>query len=214
MFGIQSTAVGHSGKIRRSLRTFRRSDLLKSIVWPISLAIASLGFVFSPALSVLTPTAKIVVESTNSQAFEPLSNAQCQELDRVMVETLKIEFVTPISAAFTWYENGTKEEGKGCEFLATGTGEELDDEDFANLQDTLIELGWVRDDRGFSASGPEGKFIGFRKGDDLAVIGMVKELMPGVECPENEPIASCFGQVTPNKILVTITLNAARRQSK
>jgi hypothetical protein len=93
----------------------------------------------------------------------------------------------------------------GCQLAATWTGAKQDDVVgmSQHVSARLTEQGWTEDQR-YTADGPTGTVLGFRKDRLLALLSVDWQPGPAVQCPADQPITEC--QMLPEQRRYALTL--------
>jgi hypothetical protein len=174
-----------------------------------------------PRLAFLTPEASIQSSTSSkpvpqfvtatpagsSATYGPLSDADCQALQKSVGQLLKLSF-TLSEAPFT--DAVTGEAGSGCMLTAQGSGDKFTERGVTEIQDAIkaILAGWTYSPD-YQADGPVGESRGYVR--DRARLIVIVEWLPGPDanCSPDQPISACL--LNPEQKLYTITLQAAQK---
>jgi len=173
--------------------------------------ISSLTFDYfpSPAFSSIVTPNKADEIAPRTGRFQPLPASICNQMQGEITQIVKGK-VTSTTAPFT--DSISQGKGTGCQLAATATGRNFNSipQLETALKGILTKQGWVADNK-YAASGPEGTQLGFRKGNDLAILNLESALANGVNCQNNVPVATCYQRAKPEQILYRIKLKLARQ---
>lgn len=157
-----------------------------------------------------TPTGDTVTATGEYRAIEA---ELCESLRTEVEEMLNVTVTQEENPAFeTVIENRS---GVSCRLTATGTGDDFTN--FVDVANNLVALletqGWTADPQ-YVADAPTGAVLGLRRDDDtvadgLAVVQVNWNPAPGVECPSDQPIATCAEQLEPSQMLYYISIDLA-----
>ena len=148
------------------------------------------------------PTAE---PAATGAALQPLSPETCAQIAGDMAQTLGMG-VTIGEAPITDPVTGAI--GTGCQVTAAGTGVDLKSPQLVvgSLASILEGEGWENDPM-LDADGPTGTGSGFRKEDQVCLVGARWQPDDSANCPKDQPISTC--QMTPEQQLYTVTLDCA-----
>lgn len=142
-------------------------------------------------------------------------------IDRALCETLRANVAQALNVTVEQEENTAFQDiidnssGVSCRLTATGTGENFTH--FLDVANNLVAVlqrqGWATDPQ-YVADSPTGTILGLRRDDNviadgLAVVQVGWTPAPGVECPSDQPIATCAEQLEPSEIVYTISVDLA-----
>ena len=138
--------------------------------------------------------------------LQPLSPDDCAQLALDMTQTLAVG-VTIGEAPIT--DPATGAAGTDCQVTAAGTGEQFQNPQavVGSLANMLEGQGWENDPM-LVADGPTGTASGFRKENQVCLVGARWQPDASANCPSDQPISAC--QVTPEQQLYTVTLDSAQ----
>ena len=165
----------------------------------------------APAASRTVPpapaTATAVPPTTPAAAgatIQPLSMEVCDGQAQAMAHALDVLEVTQSEEPLNDPVTGAS--GTGCQATVTGTGEQFESPDaMVNTLGSMLEdEGWTEDPM-LAAGGPTGMGAGYRKGDEVCLVGAIWQPDPSADCPDDQPISTC--EVTPEQKLYAVTLN-------
>jgi len=144
----------------------------------------------------LTPTAGTTIQ--------PLTMEVCDGQAQAMEHALNIMTVTQSEAPI--YDLITGTSGMGCMSTVTGTGAQFKAPDVVvnTLGSMLKDEGWTEDPM-LAAGGPTGFGAGYRKGNQISIVGAIWFPDASANCPKDQPISAC--QVKPEQQNYTITMN-------
>jgi len=143
----------------------------------------------------------------SSDAYQPLSDADCQALQKNVGQTLKLSF-TLSEAPFT--DAVTGETGSGCMLTAQSSGDKFAGVSASEIQDTIkATLTGSTYSPDYQANGAVGESRGYVR--DRAHLVVIVEWLPAPEanCSPDQPISACV--LRPEQKLYTITLQAAQK---
>jgi hypothetical protein len=158
-----------------------------------------------PITQTNTATSTAVVQPALSYA--PLDAETCEAV-RSEVQALPGVEVTRLErpAPFQSIVDGLS--GQSCRISASGTVEDFTN--FVDVANDLIALlerqGWQRDPA-YTADSPTGTVAGLRRDDALAAVRLEWKPTAGVECPPDQPIATCAEQLEPEQMIYTIQID-------
>lgn len=158
-----------------------------------------------------TPATSDTTASTESD--QPIDMETCTAVQSEVSSELGVDVTLEAEAPFQDIVGGAV--GSSCQLSATGTGETFTNfVDVATQLVTLLEdQGWVQDPQ-YAADSPTGTIVGLRRntnGEELAAVQVGWDPAPGVECPPDEPIATCAEELEPEQMLYTITIDLVTR---
>jgi hypothetical protein len=151
----------------------------------------------------VTPTAKpkpVIIKS-----YQPLEFKTCFNIRTEVMNTLKLGAIITKSAPFE--DTISKIKGEACQVDLNSTGVSFKSmtDITTPISELLIKQGWKQDNK-YSADGPEGKIIGFRKGSDLVITEVKSKLSEYVKCPKKASIATCYEKAKPEQITYEIVV--------
>jgi hypothetical protein len=151
----------------------------------------------------VTPTVKpkpVIIKS-----YQPLEFKTCFNIRTEVMSTLKLGAIITKSAPFE--DTISKIKGEACQVDLNSTGVSFKSMTGITtpISELLIKQGWKQDNK-YSADGPEGKIIGFRKGSDLVITEVKSKLSEYVKCPKKAPIATCYEKAKPEQITYEIVV--------
>ncbi len=154
-------------------------------------------------LSVDASASSAATSAASSAAIQPLSMEVCDGQAQAMAHYLDVLEVTQSEVPLNDLVTGKS--GTGCQAMVTGTGAK-----FAGPNGTLKLLaammadeGWTEDIK-LQAGGPTGIGTGYRKGNQLCLVGVIWLPDASANCPKDQPISAC--NVKPEQQNYTITL--------
>lgn len=157
-----------------------------------------------------TPTAQT---TSATDDYRAINQALCATLRANVAQALNVTVEQGENAAFqSMIDNRS---GVSCRLIATGTGENFTH--FLDVANNLVAVlqrqGWTTDPQ-YVADSPTGTILGLRRDDDviangIAVVQVEWNPAPGVECPADQPIATCAEQLEPSQTVYTISVDLA-----
>ncbi|UBF28286.1 hypothetical protein K9N68_10615 [Kovacikia minuta CCNUW1] len=144
----------------------------------------------------------------NRSDFIPLPKTQCQGLQKLLAQKLKVR----VSFAIGAFQDGIHQKsGTGCVLRATGTGRNFTSPAtvIQEIGALFTELGWG-EDPSYAAGGPTGMATAYRRSNNLAIVQAEWEPASEVKCPPDQPIADCA--ITPEQQRYRISLHLGQRQ--
>ncbi len=155
----------------------------------------------------ITPTEEPQSNNTASaDVYEPLDASVCQALQETASQALDVEFTLQNPAPFQ--DEIAGEAGQGCRLTAGGDGSQFSGPD-AVVKALVNSIGQGWDEQiDYEAGGPTGEATGLVRDMGLMLISAEWSPAQGVECPSDQPIASCT--LTPEQEIYTIQVNVAQ----
>jgi hypothetical protein len=152
-----------------------------------------------------TPALESPLATPGQGGIQPASAATCSDSAKVLQDVLG----TAGTAAEVPFEDYiTGQSGTGCQVTVTGTGADFGTMDKVDqpLWAAMEAAGWTRDTT-YEAGIATGSVSGWRKGNELCLLGVSWKPSADANCPQDQPISAC--NVKPEQQLYTITLNCA-----
>jgi hypothetical protein len=149
------------------------------------------------------PTVPVVMRDVRSD-MRPLSQDQCNEL----AGGLK-ELGAPVSIEMAPFQDQIAGNvGEGCLVSVSGTGVQFESPQVvADRVTALLSAQSWQEDKSYSAAGPAGVAMAFRKDTALCLFS-VSWWPEGMTCPSDRPLSECA--VPPEKKLYQIELQCAQ----
>jgi hypothetical protein len=154
----------------------------------------------------ITYSLLVAIPAIGSTPYVPVSLSVCQTLQELATQAISTSFTIEASVPFT--NPVTNEAGQSCNLTANGNGN-----NFSNPADVMNKL--VNGFQGFTentayqAGGPTGIATAVTRDMAVVLISVKWVPAPGVQCPSDQPIASC--NLTPEQKLYTIKIQAAMK---
>jgi hypothetical protein len=148
--------------------------------------------------------------ATSGSTVQPLSmevcDGQAQAMSHALGDLVPTQSEEPLS------DPVRNASGTGCQAAITGTGVQFASPDapVKALGTMLAEQGWTEDPM-LAAGGPTGVGAGYRKGDQICLVGAIWQPDASANCPQDQPISAC--QVKPEQQNYTVTLNCGAETS-
>lgn len=148
-----------------------------------------------------SPTPTFTPDVSRTPAYTPAPAEVCDPIFDAL--TAVFEGVTPTIDTGDFDLDGETLRGEGCRFTVSGDSSELPIYvEVANeIRAVLAAEGFV-DLIQFEAGGPTGTQSVLQRDAELAIVTAGIDLAEGVECPSDQPIASCLEGLEPEQILV------------
>jgi hypothetical protein len=147
---------------------------------------------------------QVLDTAPTSSAIRPLPGEVCNGQAQAMAQALNVAEVTQSNEPL--FDPATGKRGTGCQATITGNGEQ-----FQGPVTVVQTLGAWMVDQGFAedmmlaADGPTGTAVGYRKADQMCMVGAMWQPDASANCPKDQPIAAC--ELTPAQKNYTISLN-------
>jgi hypothetical protein len=144
--------------------------------------------------------------------YQPLAAEACKDLRTALEENLGVAVVRDEQPApFENFIDGSA--GESCRLSASASAADFADAgSFIDVANAVIELfqsqGWGQDPQ-YAADSPTSTITGLRQENALAIVRVDLAPAPGFTCPQDEPIASCFEELTPDQEMITVTIDLA-----
>jgi hypothetical protein len=167
----------------------------------------------TPTAGTIPPPTPTTATASATDDYRAIETELCETLRAEVEQALNVTVTQEEDVAFaTVLDNRS---GVSCRLTATGTGEDFTN--FLDVANNLVALleaqGWTPDPQ-YVADAPTGTVLGLRRDDDtvangLAVVQVNWKPAPGVECPQDQPIATCAEQLEPTEMLYNISIDLA-----
>jgi hypothetical protein len=145
--------------------------------------------------------------ATSSLSYQPLSADECNSLQIAIAQSVGLPGNMQDPAPFADYTN--QKTGTGCLASFSNTSGLEENSMGSAVTSALQKQGWTENTL-YAAAGPADIVDGYQKAGALCLIDSTSAPSDAALCPNDDNYYHCLGNLQPNQMVHTVTVNCAR----